>query len=253
MRVVEIFGGIQGEGLNTGRPTIFIRFAGCNLKCNFCDTAYHRTESHYLTVEEILDKLSASLVDNITLTGGEPFIQDKKEMLQLIDGIHKLGKKVFVETNGVIFDKDYWDRIDYFSISPKLSTSGNCKLNYVKGVSQYLKNELKEQKDFETEGCGCGCSSGSRNLKLQLKFVISNQKDIKEVKTILNCGRHRLHDSTIPVIFQPCTNTQETLESYSKKAQQLVEWIQDDEDFYDYDFRVMLQQHFVIHGRRRGV
>jgi 7-carboxy-7-deazaguanine synthase len=233
MKIVEVFGAVQGEGINTGKPTIFIRFAGCNLKCKWCDTPYHRVEGNEASVEDLIELIGYSLTDNITFTGGEPLIQNKQEFIELVKGIHKLGKKVFVETNGVIFDNDIYKVVDFFSISPKLPSSGNTLGNYMFGVSQYVDK-----------------NKGEFSSHIQLKYVVSTKEDLDRMKTDL---RRLEVDRKVPVILQPCTDYKETAKSYVKKAKKLCEGVVDDPDMYKWNWRFLLQQHVVLYGKRRGV
>jgi len=233
MKIVEIFGAVQGEGINTGKPTLFIRFAGCNLKCKWCDTPYHRVVGKEVPVEDLLVGIKNNLVDNITFTGGEPLIQNKQEFIALVKGIHKLGKKVFVETNGVIFDEDIYRVVDFFSISPKLPSSGNTLGNYMFGVPKYVDKQ-----------------AGEFNSKIQLKYVISSEEDLNRMKTDL---RYMEVDRKITVVVQPCTDYKETKRSYVKKSQKLCEKLMVDTDMYKWNWRFLLQQHVVLYGKRRGV
>ena len=73
MRVNEIFYSIQGEGRYTGTPAIFIRLAGCNLRCNFCDTEHQPYQD--LTEEEIMRQIADFPADHVVITGGEPMLQ----------------------------------------------------------------------------------------------------------------------------------------------------------------------------------
>lgn len=73
MRVNEIFYSIQGEGRYTGTPAIFIRLAGCNLRCNFCDTEHQPYQD--LTEEEIMRQIADFPASHIVITGGEPMLQ----------------------------------------------------------------------------------------------------------------------------------------------------------------------------------
>ena len=75
--VVEIFKSIDGEGITAGYPAIFIRFAGCNLRCSYCDSMYAVENAKYTVMElsEILSKVEDLDCKRITLTGGEPLIQ----------------------------------------------------------------------------------------------------------------------------------------------------------------------------------
>lgn len=122
-KIVEIFESVQGEGYYTGRPAIFIRFAGCNLHCSFCDTKYSwPTEGvKELSVSGITDILREQgyKARYVILTGGEPLIQDYVELQLLIDTLHTRGYSVGIETNGVkTFDRGQLS-FDWVTVSPK--------------------------------------------------------------------------------------------------------------------------------------
>jgi 7-carboxy-7-deazaguanine synthase len=113
--VVEVFYSIQGEGYWTGRPAVFVRLAGCNLHCEFCDTDH--TVREFLTSEQICDKVSqlSRKVKFVVITGGEPtrhgFYFDG-----LVDDLQVQGYFVAVETNG--FYK-FFSSPDWVTVSPK--------------------------------------------------------------------------------------------------------------------------------------
>jgi organic radical activating enzyme len=111
MKVNEIFYSIQGEGFFAGTPAIFVRFAGCNLKCPFCDTN-HQTYKEY-TEDEICDSVASYKANLVVLTGGEPTLQVTES---LIKKLHELGKFVAIETNGT---KQVPRNIDWITLSPK--------------------------------------------------------------------------------------------------------------------------------------
>lgn len=111
----EIFYSIQGEGTWTGIPAVFVRLAGCNLSCDFCDTDY--STKAILSVGEVTERVRAAGADcpTVVLTGGEPFAQS--EALELIAALRHDGRKVHVESNGTIFaplPDDVW-----LCVSPK--------------------------------------------------------------------------------------------------------------------------------------
>jgi 7-carboxy-7-deazaguanine synthase len=117
--VVEIFSSIQGEGINTGVAATFIRIAGCNLSCPFCDTEY--TKSTVMEVSEIVDKVVVLGMKFIVITGGEPLLQDHLYFLvgKLRDRI--LDVIIEVETNGTVARTPYLGGyIDFISLSPKV-------------------------------------------------------------------------------------------------------------------------------------
>lgn len=94
--IVEIFTSIQGEGVNLGKPANFIRFAGCNLNCEWCDTEWKKPKEK-LTIQEIIDRLDPC-VDLVVLTGGEPMMQ--KELIWLVAELSSHGYSIAIETNG---------------------------------------------------------------------------------------------------------------------------------------------------------
>ena len=112
-RINEIFYSLQGEGANAGKPAVFIRFSGCNLSCNFCDTDFSSYTEYSL--ENLVSAVTAFPSDFVVLTGGEPALQvDKK----LIDALHAVNKCLAIETNGT---RLLPDNIDYITVSPKES------------------------------------------------------------------------------------------------------------------------------------
>ena len=112
--LVEIFESLQGEGRNTGRPCVFIRFAGCNLKCPWCDTDVKRRFS--ASLDEILKEARGFRAKSVILTGGEPTLV--KEMPELVAALKKDGYWIGVETNGTIA-ADWLGFVDYVACSPK--------------------------------------------------------------------------------------------------------------------------------------
>jgi 7-carboxy-7-deazaguanine synthase len=98
MRVTEIFFSIQGEGSRAGRPCIFVRFTGCDLRCVYCDTAYAFHGGTEMTREAILAEVARHPSRFVLLTGGEPMLQ--KELPALAEELVGRGYEVAVETHG---------------------------------------------------------------------------------------------------------------------------------------------------------
>jgi 7-carboxy-7-deazaguanine synthase len=117
LKVVEVFASVQGEGLRLGQPTIFIRLAGCNLRCAFCDTKYAWRDGRVSTpaqlVQEAVKVRRRFPCRWVCLTGGEPLLQKTKE---LVLGLKAGGFEVQVETNGTVRPEV---PADWFSVSPK--------------------------------------------------------------------------------------------------------------------------------------
>lgn len=115
LKVVEIFGSIQGEGANAGRQATFIRLAGCNMKCWFCDTDWNKGTK--MTVQEVLDVVSALHCKFIIWTGGEPTMQLTDSIVQMFA---EKGYCQAIETNGSNFVPK---GINYIACSPKVAVS----------------------------------------------------------------------------------------------------------------------------------
>jgi 7-carboxy-7-deazaguanine synthase len=98
MRVTEIFFSLQGEGTRAGRPCVFVRFTGCDLRCVWCDTAYAFHGGRDLSREEILAEVAAFPARFVCLTGGEPLLQ--RELPELSRELLARGYEVAVETHG---------------------------------------------------------------------------------------------------------------------------------------------------------
>jgi len=99
LRVNDIFYSIQGEGLDTGKPTIFVRTGRCNLKCDWCDTNF-KEPVKVMTSEQVLKKVEAFKSNNLCVTGGEPLMEE--DMLDFLNIISRKGYDITIETNGSI-------------------------------------------------------------------------------------------------------------------------------------------------------
>ncbi len=100
LRVSEIFASIQGETSLAGFPFAFVRLAGCNLRCRYCDTTYAYEGGETLSVEDVVARVGAFGIPRVTVTGGEPLLQE--EAPALIAALLDRGHAVFVETNGTV-------------------------------------------------------------------------------------------------------------------------------------------------------
>jgi 7-carboxy-7-deazaguanine synthase len=133
MHIAEIFYSIQGEGPAMGRPAHFIRLAGCNLRCEGCDT--HLRSWRELSPEEILDH---ALFKRVIITGGEPTIQ-MAELSNLISLLHEKGKEIHMETNGTnLMDDGDLKKLHYAVVSPKYGTQVDL-LFWAAKVNVHLK------------------------------------------------------------------------------------------------------------------
>lgn len=115
LQLAEIFYSIQGEGTHSGTPAVFVRLAGCNLSCDFCDTDY--SLKFFASVDEVVARVRELGGDcpMVILTGGEPLAQ--REAIELIEALRRDGRRVHIESNGTIHTElppDVW-----LCVSPK--------------------------------------------------------------------------------------------------------------------------------------
>ncbi|MDA8324712.1 MAG: radical SAM protein [Nitrospiraceae bacterium] len=104
MKICEIFTSIQGESTYVGRLSTFIRLAGCNLRCSYCDTRYAYTGGVELSEAEIMNEVSVVGVNLVTITGGEPLLQEG--VFHLAERLLNEGHQVLIETNGSLSIKE---------------------------------------------------------------------------------------------------------------------------------------------------
>jgi 7-carboxy-7-deazaguanine synthase len=174
MRIAEIFHSIQGEGLLTGVPSIFIRTSGCNLRCHWCDTPYAswEPEGPEMSIEKILKKISGWDYNHIVLTGGEPMVAP--DLPELAAVLKKQKKHITIETAGTIPPNGI--PCDLASISPKLSNSTPPPERDPAWAKKHEATRLQPEV----------ISEWIRKYPFQLKFVVSSENDLAEIKDLLS-------------------------------------------------------------------
>ncbi|MEM3426104.1 MAG: 7-carboxy-7-deazaguanine synthase QueE [Thermofilum sp.] len=165
IKYIEIFYSIQGEGVNFGVPSIFLRLPYCNLRCEWCDTKYSlEPEKVYEDEPEPLCTFLAarnSVAKNVVITGGEPMLQ-KSTLAELLKLLKDKGMKIEIETNGTIEpEQGMIGYVDCFNVSPKLSNSG---VNKGARITKALKSFAKL------------AEAG----KAWFKFVVKSEEDVIE-------------------------------------------------------------------------
>jgi 7-cyano-7-deazaguanosine (preQ0) biosynthesis protein QueE len=222
----EIFASIQGEGASMGLPSTFVRLAVCNLRCDWCDTAYtwdwsrFSRDEHVLrsTAAEVLEHVRALPPRNVVITGGEPLIQ-RHALEPLCRALRGHGYRVEVETNGTVPPGELAGLVDQWNVSPKLATSGNAGLGRVRPA---VLRELAAQP------------------LTYLKFVVSAEDDLAEVESVVALADAHADQ----VVLMPEGRTAEELSARSP-------WIAEACTAHDWRFSTRL--HILIWGDRRGV
>ena len=220
MKVCEIFRSIEGEGLRTGLPAVFIRLHGCNLRCSYCDSMYAVEGSDYkqMSVTQILDAIKEySGITHVTLTGGEPLIhQDVEELLRQLSGN---GYRVNIETNGTVPCKWHFPGLFY-------TMDWKCKSS---GMTAKMKMENLE-------------TLGSEDV---LKFVVGTIEDLKETENVVKSLAEKKSDMPhlfISPVFGNLSN------------EEIVNWLLGSRTMAENNARFQVQLHKIIWDpERRGV
>ena len=170
MVINQIFYSLQGEGFSAGVPSVFIRVAGCELRCRWCDTKYTWNEeagTDY-TIENIVQAVQKYQTGFVVITGGEPMIN--RHLPELVRQLKSCDKHITIETAGTVFIPAL--ACDLMSISPKLSNSTptDAQLAAIHEKARLDISALTELID---------------NYQYQLKFVVESAHDLPEIqKTI---------------------------------------------------------------------
>ena len=100
LSINEIFYSIQGESTYAGKPCVFVRLAGCDLRCSWCDTSYAFNEGHKMSIEDVLQQVEEYSSPLVEVTGGEPLLQE--DVYPLMERLIDSGRTVLLETGGQI-------------------------------------------------------------------------------------------------------------------------------------------------------
>jgi 7-carboxy-7-deazaguanine synthase len=127
MRIAEIYRSVQGEGLLTGVPSVFVRTSGCNLRCWFCDTPYTswHAEGGDMSTDEIVAQVEEWDCPNVVVTGGEPMIY--AELIPFCERLRAIGRHITIETAGTLYLPV---ACDLMSISPKFASSNPSAVDH---------------------------------------------------------------------------------------------------------------------------
>ena len=170
MIVNEIFYSLQGEGFLAGMPSVFVRLAGCPLRCRWCDTKYAWAEDagQQSGIAEIVEAVEQWPCRFVVITGGEPMVDF--EIRQLAQELRATDRHVTIETAGIAYIPDV--PCDLMSISPKLSNS-------VPGEAESAAVHKDSRLDLAVLG------ELIANYHYQLKFVVDSVNDVPEIQEVI--------------------------------------------------------------------
>jgi len=173
MLVAEIFHSIQGEGALAGLPSVFVRTAGCNLRCAWCDTPYAswQPEGTVMTVEAVVAAVLRHPARHVVLTGGEPMIAP--EIAALAAALRELGRHITIETAATVAPAGI--ACDLASLSPKLLNSAPDPRQH---AAWRRKHEALRWQPAVVR-------AWLDAYPYQLKFVVAQPGDVEEVEGML--------------------------------------------------------------------
>ena len=189
LRVTEIFRSLQGEGLTSGLPTVFVRLTGCPLRCRYCDTAYAFHGGERLALPCVLDTVAQFHTRHVTVTGGEPLAQPQCQVL--LSHLCDRGYQVSLETSG---------ERDISGVDPRVVKVMDLK---TPGSGESHRNRLANLEHLTTGD--------------QVKFVICDRADYEWARRIVQS--HEL-SARCAVLFSPVWQ--------QLPAGELADWVLDD-------------------------
>jgi 7-carboxy-7-deazaguanine synthase len=190
LSVNEIFYSIQGESTYAGRPCIFVRLAGCDLRCTWCDTAYAFTEGQKMSVDDVLGHVERYRGPLVEVTGGEPLLQE--DVYPLMERLLESGLTVLLETGG---------QVDVSRVP-----GGVIKVMDVKCPASGESGKV-DWSNIDRLGC-----------RDQVKFVIQDRNDYEFARETVK--HHALDRRCAAVLFSPVHGV--------LSAKDLSEWILED-------------------------
>jgi 7-carboxy-7-deazaguanine synthase len=237
--VLEIFGPtIQGEGMVIGQKTMFVRTAGCDYSCNWCDSAFTwdgsaKDDIRQMTAEEIWSKLielGDDRFSHVTISGGNPALL--ANLSELIGLLKEKGKKIAIETQGSKY-QEWLNEIDDLTISPKPPSSGmNTDFEKLDQIIDILRNTNPKQ-------------------ALSLKVVVFDSSDFQYAKNVhlrypsipfyLQVGNEDIHEA----------ETNKLVQTLLEKYETLIDQVIEDKELNN--VRVLPQLHALVWGNKRGV
>ncbi len=226
MHLIELYASVQGESSFAGRPCIFVRLAGCNLRCSWCDSEYTFTGGQKFSLESIGQRITElAPIRLVEFTGGEPMLQ-RRELLPLMERLLAEGYELMLETSG---EQPLAD----------------------------VPVAVHKIVDVKCPGSGEGNTFRTENLETltrrdEVKFVIADRADYEFAREFIR--QHALADRCGQVLLSPAFRkhpvAERTAENCQLNPRLLVEWMLTD----GLPARLSLQIHkFIWEPMKKGV
>jgi 7-carboxy-7-deazaguanine synthase len=189
--VHETFSTIQGEALNTGRPTTFVRVVGCNLSCFYCDTGYRPQDNRALipredyTVNELVQRILYLKNPYVCFTGGEPLLY--QDLLWNV--IEKLSLHPLFQHNGIAFNFETNGAVE---INRSFLTRKDYKVAYTMDIKPFVFKKHKDTYEHNLDVLDSTCGD-------EVKIVIASESDLLLADKLIN--EHRTLDFVLSPIF----------------------------------------------------
>ena len=190
LTINEIFHSIQGESTHAGRPCVFVRLTGCDLRCRWCDTPYAFHEGRQMTVDDVLSAVDAYPCPLVEVTGGEPLLQP--DVYPLLHRLVEAGKTVLLETGG---------HIDVSHVPPAVVKVIDVKCPGSGEADHNEWNNLDRLSDHD-----------------EVKFVVRDRPDYEFARDVIR--RHQLESRCAAVLLSPVHGVLD--------PHQLAEWALED-------------------------
>jgi 7-carboxy-7-deazaguanine synthase len=215
VRITEIYASVQGESTHVGKPCVFVRLTGCNLRCHWCDSAFTFTGGAHRPVEEVALEAHQFGITTVEVTGGEPLVQ--RAAIPLLRRLVELGHEVLLETSGSRSIAEVPDPV-HVILDLKPPDSGEERANRLDNLP------LLRRKD-------------------EVKFVIASRRDYEWSRQIVR--DHRLDQRCGAVLFSPAHHAPSAAPAVGwgpVRPAELVDWIVEDR----LPVRFQLQMHKAV-------
>ena len=226
MYLIEIYKSVQGESSHTGRPCIFVRLAGCNLRCSWCDSEYTFTGGYKLSEDEVVAEIAKlAPVKLVEFTGGEPLLQER-ELIPLMNRLLAQGYELMIETSGER-PVDSVPKAVHKIVDVKCPGSGESGRFRMTNLASLTERD-------------------------ELKFVITNRDDYEFAREFIR--DNELERRGVQLLLSPAFSKSPSLERSTANClldpRELVEWMLAD----GLNARLSLQIHkYVWEPQKKGV